>query len=152
MTSPRPSRQAWLRNLAFFVKVVWATRNYFMPRHETARPTGDSLDPITQHNLRAESFFSGFNGIYLALAILAAPVVAVTGLEATPLELTILVSAFPVGAFLGPLWALLGRRWGMQRLVTQMAIWANVPLFLVFWLERTDAALFTALITVSQLL
>src|SRR5262249_44809339 len=85
-------------------------------------------------------------------AIFAAPVVAVTGFEASPLELTILVSAFPVGAFLGPLWALLGRRWGMQKLVTQMALWANVPLFAIFWLEREDAALFTALITVSQLL
>src|SRR5712692_2419921 len=109
-------------------------------------------DPIAQHNLRAESFFSAFNGIYLGLAIFAAPVVAVTGLEASPLELTILVSAFPVGAFLGPLWALLGRRWGMQKLVTQMAIWANIPLFFIFWIDRSGAAMFTALITVSQLL
>jgi MFS family permease len=38
----------------------------------------------------------------------------------------------------------------MQKLVTQMAVWANVPLFFLFWVE--DAALFTALITVSQLL
>ena len=67
----------------------------------------------------------------------------VTGLNASPLELTILVSAFPVGVFFGPLWADLGRRWGMQKLVTQMAIWANVPLFLIYWVE--DAPLFTAL-------
>src|SRR5262249_49961652 len=58
--------------------------------------------------------------------------------------------AFPVGAFLGPLWAGLGRRWGMQRLVTQMAIWANLPLFFIYWVS--DPALFTALITISQLL
>ena len=103
-------------------------------------------------SIAAESFFSAFNGIYLGLAIFAAPVVAVTGFEATPLELTILVSAFPVGAFLGPLWAFLGRHWGMQKLVTQMAVWANLPLFAVFLLGRADAALFTALITVSQLL
>src|SRR5262249_10940880 len=87
------------------------------------------------------------------------PVVAVTGVHADALELTILVSAFPVGVFLGPLWAMLGRRWGMQKLVTQMAIWANMPLFLIFWLEDVAAFLgvgsssvFTALITVSQLL
>jgi MFS family permease len=38
----------------------------------------------------------------------------------------------------------------MQKLVTQMAVWANVPLFFLFFVD--DAALFTALITVSQLL
>lgn len=109
-----------------------------------------SIEQIIQHNLRAESLFSAFNGIYMGLALFAAPVVAVTGVQASPLELTILVSAFPVGAFLGPLWATLGRRWGMQKLVTQMAVWANVPLFFLFWVE--DAAIFTALVTVSQLL
>jgi MFS family permease len=123
-----------------------------MPRREPPKPFPENTDPVTQHNVRAESLFSAFNGIYLGLAIFVAPVVAVTAFEATPLELTILVSAFPVGAFLGPLWAYLGRHWGMQTLVTQMAIWANVPLFAIFWLERTDAAMFTALITVSQLL
>src|SRR5437660_7530482 len=110
----------------------------------------DRADPITRHNLRAESLFSAFNGVFIGLAIFAAPVVAVTGVNADPLLLTILVSAFPVGAFLGPLWAGLGRRWGMQKLVTQMAIWANVPLFLLCWVS--DATLFTALVTISQLL
>jgi MFS family permease len=109
-----------------------------------------SDDPITRHNIRAESLFSAFNGIYIGLALFAAPVVAVTGVRANPLELTLLVSAFPVGAFLGPLWASLGRRWGMQKLVTQMAVWANAPLFVLFWVE--DAAVFTALIAISQLL
>jgi len=108
------------------------------------------FDAITRHNVVAESFFSAFNGIYMGLAIFAAPIVAVTGVNANPLELTILVSAFPVGVFFGPFWADLGRRWGMQKLVTQMAIWANLPLFLLYWVE--DAALFTALVTVSQLL
>jgi MFS family permease len=117
-------------------------------RPEIDAPADDEL--LFQHNVRAESLFSGFNGIYMGLAIFAAPVVAVTGVQASPLELTILVSAFPVGAFLGPVWAFLGRRWGMKQLVTQMAIWANLPLFLLFWV--TDSALFTALITVSQLL
>jgi MFS family permease len=97
-----------------------------------------------------ESLFSAFNGVFMALAIVAAPVVAVVGVGASPLELTILVSAFPVGAFLGPLWAGLGRRWGMKRLVTQMAVWANLPLFAVF--QVRDPAVFTALIAVSQLL
>src|SRR5215475_9431503 len=95
----------------------------------------NGLDPITRHNVLAESFFSAFNGIYMGLAIFAAPIVAVTGVNANPLELTILVSAFPVGVFFGPFWADLGRRWGMQKLVTQMAIWANVPLFLLYWVE-----------------
>lgn len=124
----------------------------------STEPTGRSLpaadwsrmDPLTRHNLVSESFFSAFNGIYIGLAIIAAPVVAVAGLNANPALLTILVSAFPVGAFLGPLWAGLGRRWGMQKLVTQMAVWANVPLFLLYWVR--DPALFTLLVTISQLL
>src|SRR5215831_5650562 len=119
------------------------------PRSEAA-DSWDRADPITRHNLTAESFFSAFNGVFLGLAIFAAPVVAVTGVNADPLLLTILVSAFPVGAFLGPLWAGLGRRWGMQKLVTQMAIWANLPLFLLYWVE--NAALFTVLVSISQLL
>src|SRR5437763_5288425 len=110
----------------------------------------DNLDPLTRHNLLMESLFSAFNGVFMALAILAAPVIAVVGVGASPLELTILVCAFPVGAFLGPFWAGLGRRWGMKRLVTQMAIWANLPLFLLF--EVRDPALFTGLIVISQLL
>jgi MFS family permease len=116
---------------------------------EPEAPAPDE-ETLFRHNVRAESFFSAFNGIYLGLAIFAAPVVAVTGVEASPLELTILVSAFPVGAFLGPLWATLGRRWGMKKLVVQMAVWANLPLFFLFWVE--SSALFTALVTVSQLL
>lgn len=109
-----------------------------------------ALDPLTRHNLLMESLFSAFNGVFMALAIVAAPVVAVVGVGASPLELTILVSAFPVGAFLGPLWAGLGRRWGMKRLVTQMAIWANVPMILLHWVR--DPWLFTILVTVCQLM
>lgn len=112
--------------------------------------SANGVDPLTRHNVRAESFFSAFNGVYMGLTLFAAPVVAVTGVEANPLELTILVSAFPVGVFFGPLWAGLGRKWGMQKLVTQMAVWANIPLFFLFWVE--SAALFTALISISQLL
>jgi MFS family permease len=108
------------------------------------------IDAITRQNIRAETFFSAFNGIYMGLAILAAPVVAVTGVQANPLELTILVAAFPVGVFFGPLWAGAGRRLGMQRLVTHMAFWANVPLFLVFFV--TDSWMFTLLISISQIL
>src|SRR5439155_14954484 len=108
------------------------------------------LDPLTRHNLLMESLFSAFNGVFMALAIVASPVIAVVGVGASPLELTILVSAFPVGAFLGPLWAGLGRRWGMKRLVTQMAVWANLPLLLLW--QVSDPWLFTLLITISQLL
>ena len=113
-------------------------------------PDGRDLDPITRHNVQVETFFSAFNGVYMGLAILAAPIVAVAGLQANPLELTVLVAAFPVGVFFGPLWAGFGRRLGMQRLVTQMAFWANVPLFFVFWVEQSW--LFTLLITLSQIL
>jgi MFS family permease len=118
--------------------------------HRTPPPLSPDDEAVFEHNVRVETLFSAFNGIYMGLAIIAAPVVAVTGVRATPLELTILVSAFPVGAFLGPLWAFLGRRWGMKHLVTQMALWANLPMFLLFWVESSP--LFTALITVSQLL
>src|SRR3954447_3558301 len=110
------------------------------------RGLGAELDPLTRHNLVMESLFSAFNGVFMALAIIAAPVIAVVGVGASPLELTILVSAFPVGAFLGPLWAGLGRRWGMKRLVTQMAVWANVPMMLLHWVH--DPWLFTILVTV----
>jgi MFS family permease len=121
-----------------------------MPASSPDTVPNDGGDPITRHNLRAESYFSAFNGVYLGLALFAAPVVAVAGVQANPLELTILVAAFPVGAFLGPLWAALGRRWGMQKLVTQMAVWANVPLFFLYLVE--DSTWFVVLITVSQLL
>lgn len=118
------------------------------------RPPADTkaseYDALTQHNITVESFFSAFNGVYMAMALFAAPVVAVTGVGANPLELTILVSAFPVGVFFGPLWADLGRLWGMRLLVTRMAIFANIPLFFIFWVE--DSAWFTALVTISQLL
>jgi MFS family permease len=123
-----------------------------MPRRTFPCSPENGPETLLRHNLTADSFFSAFNGVYLGLAIFSAPVVAVMGFAAGPLELTIIVSAFPVGAFLGPLWAFLGRRWGMQKLVTQMAIWANIPLFFIFFIDQTDSGLFTALITVSQLL
>ncbi|VTS07386.1 MFS transporter [Tuwongella immobilis] len=128
-----------------------------MPDAEDHPPTAnalpippDGIDPLTRHNMIAETLFSAFNGIFMGLAILAAPVMAVVGYQANPLELTILVAAFPVGVFFGPLWAGFGRRVGMQRLVTQMAIWANLPLFAIFWVEQ--AWLFTLLVSISQIL
>jgi MFS family permease len=123
-----------------------------MPQDGNSSPafSWSGVDATTRQNIQAETFFSAFNGIYMGLAILAAPVIAVTGVQANPLELTILVAAFPVGVFFGPLWAGAGRRLGMQRLVTHMAFWANVPLFLVFWV--TESWMFTLLITISQIL
>ncbi len=64
--------------------------------------------------------------------------------------MTILIAAFPVGVFFGPLWVGFGRRVGMQRLVTYMAFLANVPLFLLYWVD--SSWLFTALISISQIL
>ncbi len=107
-------------------------------------------DPTLRHNLRAESLFCACNGVSMGLALIVAPVVAVAGAGAGTLELTVLVCAFPVGAFLSPLWAALGRRWGMQKLVTRTAGWGNVPLLLVPL--APDPASFTALVAVSQLL
>lgn len=117
---------------------------------QAGRDNWDGLDPVTRHNLLVETLFSAFNGIFMGLAIIAAPVVAVTGVQASALEVTIIVSSFPIGAFLGPLWAAIGRRFGMKQLVVGMAIWANMPLLLLYWVE--SSAIFTALITVSQLL
>lgn len=102
------------------------------------------------HNLCVETFFSAFNGIFLGLALFVAPVVAVVGVEASPLELTILSTAFPVGAFLGPLWAYLGRRSGMKALVITTCLIANVPFFLLFWVQGSVA--FTVLLTISQIM
>jgi MFS family permease len=121
-----------------------------MPDDDPPEPGRPAPDALVRHNLQAEITFSAFNGVYTGLAILAAPVVAVTGLHASALELTVLVAAFPVGVFFGPLWAGLGRRVGMQRLVTRMAVGANLPLFLIAGVEASWP--FTLLIAVSQVL
>jgi MFS family permease len=109
-----------------------------------------ALEATVQHNLLVECLYSAFTGIFMGMILFAGPVIAYTCLDATTLELTIIVSAFPCGAFMGPLWAGLGQRWGMKGLVLYMAIGANLPLFLMFWVN--DAAVFTAVIVVSQLL
>ena len=109
-----------------------------------------AADHLTRHNLRVESLFSLFNGVFMGMILFAAPVLAVTCLGASRTELTVITCAFPCGAFLGPVWAMLGRRWGMQKLVLQMALWANLPLFLMVWVDESVA--FTAIITASQLL
>src|SRR5207247_10725867 len=51
-----------------------------------------------------------------------------------------------------PVLPFLVRHWCTQNPFIHVTVWAYLPLFAVFWLHRTDAALFTALITVSQLL
>ena len=103
-----------------------------------------------QRNLINESAYCAFTGIFMGMAFFASPVIAVTCLDVSAVELTIIVSAFPCGAFLGPVWAALGRRWGMQKLVTRMAVWATLPLFLMPWVETSTA--FTIIVTVTQLL
>jgi MFS family permease len=97
-----------------------------------------------------ETLFSAFNGVFMGLAILAAPVVAITGVGASPFELTLIICAFPVGAFLGPLWAGLGRRWGMKRLVTLMAVWGNLPMLAIGLVH--DSVAFTVLVVLCQLM
>jgi MFS family permease len=109
-----------------------------------------ATETITRHNLRVESIFSACNGVFMGMILFAAPFIILTCLGGGIIELTIITCAFPCGAFLGPLWAALGRRLGMKSLVLSMATLANLPLFLMFWVE--DVAIFTAIITVSQLL
>jgi MFS family permease len=108
------------------------------------------VDSTTRHNFYVESFFSAFNGVFLGLALFVSPVVAVVGLEANPLELTVLVCAYPFGALLGPMWVSLGRWMGMKNLVTFMAASAGVPMLFLFWVH--DALWFTVLVTLGQLL
>ncbi len=105
---------------------------------------------VVRHNLIGESIFSAFTGVFMGMILFAAPVIAYSALNASALELTVIVSAFPCGAFLGPLWAALGRRWGMKRLVLNMALLANLPLLFMFWVNESLG--FTLLVTVSQLL
>lgn len=108
-------------------------------------------DSCTRHNVIAESFFSAFNGIVLGLAFFASPVVALSGLHANALQLTIIVAAFPFGTFLGPLWGAIGQRIGMQNLVNVAGILGSVPLFCVYWVAPDQPGLFTALLVLSQL-
>ncbi len=128
-----------------------------MPAGDPSEADDDGSSPISadpsavaRHNLLVESLFCGFSGVLVGMIVFAAPVLAVTCLDAGYLELSVIACAFPCGAFLGPLWAGLGRRWGMKRLVTRMAVFANLPLFLMFWVG--DSITFTIIITLSQLL
>lgn len=105
---------------------------------------------VVRHNTRVEALFSAFNGVFMALAIQASPMIAVSAVSATPTEVTILVSAFPVGVFLGPFWAALGRGWGMRRLVTAMAVVGSLPLFTLAWFESSWA--FTSLVAFAQVM
>jgi MFS family permease len=121
-----------------------------MPDLQSSSLPDNTAEAFFRHNLHVENLAAAFSGVFLGLVMFASPVVAVVGLGASPLELTILVSAFPVGAFLGPLWAGLGRRWGMQNLVLTMWFVSSVPLLFVYWVE--SSILFTLLLTFSQLL
>lgn len=108
------------------------------------------------HNFRMECLFNALNGIFMGAILYASHIIALKCLHANQWHVTILTCAFPCGAFIGPLWAKLGERWGMQKLVLRMAIWANIPLFfvpLVEYLPGSDgpAAGFTLLMAISQL-
>jgi MFS family permease len=106
-------------------------------------------------NLRLECLFNALNGVFMGTILYAAQVIALKSLHANQWHITIMTCAFPCGAFLGPLWAKMGARWGMQKLVLRMAIWANLPLFLAPFLESfpgdSPAFWFTLLIAISQL-
>lgn len=116
---------------------------------------GSSTEQLLVRNLRMECIFNALNGVFMGTILYAAHVIALKSLHANQWHVTILTCAFPCGAFLGPMWAKLGQRWGMQKLVLRMAIWANVPLFLIPFLESlpgdAPAFWFTLIIAVSQL-
>lgn len=123
---------------------------------EPATSTGTtSADSRLYHNLRMECLFNALNGIFMGAILNASHVIALKCLHANQWHITILTCAFPCGAFIGPLWAKLGERWGMQKLVLRMAIWANIPLFLVPFIEYIPGSLaadgFTLLMAISQL-
>jgi MFS family permease len=118
--------------------------------HRSPEQSAPSTEPLIRHNLTHEGLFSAFNGVYMGMVLFSAPFIALSCLDAGIFELTIITCAFPCGAFLGPLWAALGRRWGMKQLVIQMALWACLPLFLLYWVN--DVLIFTLIISASHLL
>jgi MFS family permease len=103
-----------------------------------------------RRNLTLEKWFSPFNGVIMGLTVFASLVVAVKGINAPLWQVTILIMAFPLGALLGPAWAVLGRRWGMQNLVVRMGVLASVSLFGLFWVH--SSLLFVLIISFSQML
>lgn len=120
----------------------------------------ETTDPQQQsqqlyRNLHLECLFNALNGVFMGTILYAAQVIALKSLHANQWHVTILTCAFPCGAFLGPVWAKMGAQWGMQKLVLRMAIWANMPLFLIPFLEYlpgdSPAFWFTVLIAISQL-
>jgi len=102
-----------------------------------------------------ECCFNALNGVFMGTILYAAQIFALKSLDAHLWQITILTCAFPCGAFLGPQWAKLGQAWGMQRLVLRMAIWANLPLFVVPFIQTLPgfepATWFAILIAISQL-
>src|SRR6478672_6705461 len=55
--------------------------------------------PLTdlQYNLRVESIFSAFNGVFMGMIFFGAPIIAYACLDATPLQLAMMTAAFPCG-------------------------------------------------------
>lgn len=111
---------------------------------------------LLYRNLLFESLFNLLSGIHGGMIAYASLVIAKTCLDATPTHLAFLLAAFPCGAFLGSVWASLGRRWGMQRLVIAMNFFGSLPPLLVPFVEMAPgvrpADAFTALMTISLLL
>lgn len=119
-------------------------------------PRRGDPEAIRLHNVRTECLYSVLSGVFMGMAIYVSLVVAQTCLQATQVHLTVLMCAFPCGAFLGSQWAKLGQRWGMKELVLRMGVLANLLLFLIPFADRipglSPATSFTAIIAVSQLL
>lgn len=111
---------------------------------------------VRLHNFRVECVFSLLNGVFMGMICYASFVVAQTCLDAEAIHLTVILSAFPCGSFLGSVWARLGQHWGMKQLVLRTGVAANLLLFLVPLVESvpgvSPATAFTIIAAGSQLL
>jgi MFS family permease len=113
-------------------------------------------EEVRLHNFRMECVYSLLIGVFMGMICYASLVVAQTCLDAKAIHLTVIVSAFPCGSFLGSMWARLGQHWGMKQLVVRTGVAANLLLFLIPFVEHvpgvSPATAFTAIAAVSQLL
>ncbi len=103
-----------------------------------------------QHNMRMESGYAAFNGVFFGITFVGVHPLARTGVGVTPFELTILMSAFPVGASLGPFWAWLAGPRGMQKMVVRCGILSGLLLLPIEAI--TNSLLFTLLVATAQML
>lgn len=89
------------------------------------------FEALLKRNVRFECGFNALNGLFMGMILFAAPVIAKTCLDAPDWQIALLMSTFPAGALLGPIWGSLARKWGLQKLVLRMGFLSNLPIFLI---------------------